>query len=110
MDLLKIGDFLIKNILEGIGNALSYVIDAVTRVVDGFKMLFDGDILGGLGEIFGGLFDFILAIPKAILETVGNILSPLASAVGEFFTNLYNDIVSYVTDVVTGIGDWFICH
>ena len=106
--LLKIGDFLIKNILEGIGNALSYVIDAVTRVVDGFKMLFDGDILGGLGEIFGGLFDFILAIPKAVLETVGNILSPLASAVGEFFTNLYNDIVSYVTDVVTGIGDWFV--
>ena len=105
--LLSIGDFLIKNILEGIGSALKYVIDAVTRVVDGFKMLFDGDIMGGLNEIFGGLFDFILAIPKAVLETVTSILTPLATAVGEFFTKLYNDIVQYITDVVTGIGDWF---
>ena len=106
--LLKIGDFLIKEILEGIGNALSYVIGAITRVVDGFIMLFDGDILGGLNEIFGGFFDFILAIPKALLDTVTSILSPLATAVGEFFTNLYNDIVTYVTDVITGIKNWFI--
>ena len=40
--LLMVGDFLIKNLLEGIGSVLKYVIDAVTRVVDGFKMLFDG--------------------------------------------------------------------
>ena len=106
--LIMIGDFLIKNILEGIGGALTYVIEAITRVVDGFIMLFDGDILGGLNEIFGGIFDFVLAIPKAILETVINILTPLATAVGEFFTNLYNDIISYVNDVVTKIGDWFI--
>jgi len=106
--LLKVGDFLIKNLLEGIGSVLEYVIDAVTRVVDGFKMLFDGDILGGLSEIFGGVFDFILAIPKAILETVINILTPLATAVGGFFTQLYDDIVLYVTDVVKGIGDWFV--
>ena len=43
--LLMIGDFLIKNILEGIGSALEYVIGAITRVVDGFIMLFDGDII-----------------------------------------------------------------
>jgi len=106
--LLMVGDFLIKNILEGLGSVLKYIIDAVTKVIDGFKMLFDGDILGGLSKIFGGVFDFVLAIPKAILETVTNILSPLAKAVGEFFTNLYNDIVTYVTDVITSIGDWFI--
>ena len=32
----------------------------------------------------------------------------MATAVGEFFTNLYNDIVTYVTDVITGIKNWFI--
>tara|TARA_Y100001935_G_C17293288_1_gene504684 strand:- start:359 stop:2101 length:1743 start_codon:yes stop_codon:yes gene_type:complete len=106
--LIKIGDFLIKNILEGIGNALEYVIGAVTRVVDGFMMLFDGDIIGGLKEIFGGLFDFILAIPKAVLETVTNILSPLATAVGDFFKQLYDDIVIYVTDTITNIKNFFI--
>ena len=106
--LIKIGDFLIKNLLEGIGKALEYVIGAVTRVVEGFVMLFNGDIIGGLKEIFGGLFDFVLAIPKAVLETVTNILTPLATAVGDFFKQLYDDIVTYVTDTITNIKNFFI--
>ena len=105
--LLEVGDFLIKGLLEGIGNALKYVIDAVTRVVDGFTMLFDGDIMGGIKEIFGGLFDFVLAIPKAVLETVTTILTPLAEMVGGFFTDLYNNIVTYVTDTITNIKNFF---
>ena len=106
--LIKIGDFLIKNLLQGIGKALEYVIGAVTRVVEGFVMLFNGDIIGGLKEIFGGLFDFVLAIPKAVLETVTNILTPLATAVGDFFKQLYDDIVLYVTDTITNIKNFFI--
>ena len=106
--LLEVGDFLIKGLLEGIGNALKYVIDAVTRVVDGFTMLFDGDIMGGIKEIFGGLFDFVLAIPKAVLETVTTILTPLAEMVGGFFTDLYNNIVTYVTDTITNIKNFFL--
>ena len=33
-------------------------------------MLFEGDIMGGLKTIFQGVFDFLLAIPKAIFNTV----------------------------------------
>ena len=69
-----IGDFLIKNLLEGIGNALSNLFTALGDVIDGFIMLFNGDIIGGLKKIFGGFFDFMLAIFKAVLDTVINIL------------------------------------
>jgi len=71
-------------------------------------MLFDGDILGGLSKIFGGIFDFVLAFPKAILDTVVDLLTPLAAAVGDFFKQLYDDIVLYVTDTITNIKNFFI--
>ena len=103
-----IGDFLIKNILEGIGKALSNLFTSLGDIIDGFIMLFNGDIIGGLKKIFGGFFDFILAIPKAVLDTVINILTPLAKMVGDFFTELYNNIVNYVTETITAIGDWFV--
>ena len=106
--LIKIGDFLIKNLLEGIGKALEYVIDSIMKVTDGFIKLFNGDIIGGLKDIFGGLFDFIIAIPKAMLEQAFKVLSPLATAVGDFFKQLYDDIVTYVNDTITNIGNFFI--
>jgi len=101
--LKKLGDFLIKTLLENLGGLLENVIDSIMRVVDGFKMLFEGDILGGLNEIFGGIFDFVLAFPKAILDTITDIISPLATAVGDFFTQLYNDVVKYVSDTIENI-------
>jgi len=108
MDFLKdVGDFLIKNLLEGVGRALSFVIDAVTKVVDGFTQMFNGDILGGLASIFGGIFDFIIAIPKAMFIQVIKILSPLAKAVGDFFVDIYDGIVKSINDTVQGIKDWF---
>jgi len=108
MKFLKdVGDFLIKNLLEGVGRALSFVIDAVTKVVDGFTQMFNGDILGGLATIFGGIFDFIIAIPKAMFMQVIKILSPLAKAVGDFFVDIYDGIVKSINDTIQGIKDWF---
>ena len=105
--LKDVGDFLIKNLLEGVGRALSFVIDAVTKVVDGFTQMFNGDILGGLATIFGGIFDFIIAIPKAMFMQVIKILSPLAKAVGDFFVDIYDGIVKSINDTIQGIKDWF---
>ena len=106
--LIKIGDFFIKTLLENIGGLMENIIDSVTQVVDGFIKLFSGDIIGGLKDIFGGLFDFVLAFPKAILDTVVDLLSPLATAVGDFFKQLYDNIVTYVKDTITNIGNFFI--
>ena len=106
--LIKIGDFFIKTLLENVGKLFENIIESVTKVVDGFIKLFSGDIIGGLKDIFGGLFDFVLAFPKAILDTVVDLLSPLASAVGDFFKQLYDDIVKYVTDTITNIKNFFI--
>ena len=106
--LIKIGDFFIKTILENLGGLIENVIDSVTQVVDGFIKLFNGDIIGGLKDIFGGFFDFVLAIPKAILNTVIDLWSPLASAVGDFFKQIYDNIITYVSDTITNIGNFFI--
>jgi len=106
--LIKIGDFLIKNLLESIGKALEYVIDAVVRVVDGFIKIFNGDIIGGLKDIFGGIFDFIIAIPKATLEQIVKILTPLAGEIKKFFTDIYDSIVLYITETIDKIGQFFI--
>ena len=106
--LIKIGDFLIKNLLESIGKALEYVIDAVVKVVDGFIKIFNGDIIGGLKDIFGGIFDFIIAIPKATLEQIVKILTPLAGEIKKFFTDIYDSIVLYITETIDKIGQFFI--
>jgi len=106
--LIKIGDFFIKTLLENVGKLFENIIDSVTQVVDGFIKLFSGDIIGGLKDIFGGLFDFVLAFPKAILDTVIDLLSPLATAVGDFFKQMYDNIVTYVSDTITNIGNFFI--
>jgi hypothetical protein len=105
--LKKVGDFLIKTLLENIGGLLENVIDSITTIIDGFTMLFEGDIMGGLKTIFQGVFDFLLAIPKAIFNTVTDILSPIVGSVMTFFKDLYDSIVLYVTDLVTSIGNWF---
>ena len=105
--LMKLGDFLIKELIAGIGKAFEYLFGGVERLIDGFKKLFDGDIIGGLKDIFGGLFDMLLAVPKAVIGVVGNILSPLAEAIGNFFSQLYTDIETYITNTITGISDWF---
>jgi len=105
--LTKVGDFLIKTLLKNIGGLLENVIDSITTVIDGFTLLFDGDIMGGLKLIFQGIFDFLLAIPKAIFNTVTDILSPIVGTVMTFFKDLYDSVVLYVTDLVTSIGNWF---
>jgi len=92
---------------ENIGGLLTNVIDSITTVIDGFTLLFDGDIMGGLKLIFQGIFDFLLAIPKAIFNTVTDILSPIVGTVMTFFKDLYDSVVLYVTDLVTSIGNWF---
>ena len=106
--LIKIGDFFIKTLLENIGKLFENIIESVTQVVEGFIKLFSGDIIGGLKDIFGGLFDFVLAFPKAILDTVVDLLSPLATAVGDFFKQMYDNIITYVNDTITNIGNFFI--
>ena len=106
--LMTVADFLIKEILEGLGAAFTGFFEGISRFINGFKLLFEGDILGGLNEILGGLLDTILNPIQAIIDTAARILEPITSAVSEFFTTLYNDIVTYVTNVVDSIGNWFV--
>ena len=108
--LIRVGDFLIKSLLGGIGSALELVVDSVTGIVEGFKMIFEGDILGGLNRMFGmdGLLGFLLELPKKIFDKTVEFLGGLAEAIGIDFKALYDNIVTYVSDTITNIGNFFI--
>ena len=111
IDFLKrVGDFLIKQLLEGVGGALTLVVTAVEGVIDGFKMIFEGDVLGGLNKMFGmeGLLGFLLELPKKIFDKTVEFLGGLAEAMGIDFKALYDNIVLYVTDTITNIKNFFI--
>lgn len=112
IDFLKrVGDFLIKSLLEGIGGALELVIEAVDGVVEGFKMIFEGDILGGLNRMFGleeGLLGFLLDLPKKIFDKTVEFLGGLAEAMGIDFKALYDNIALYVSDTIAEIKQFFI--
>lgn len=107
----RVGDFLIKSLLGGIGDALELVVTAVEGVIDGFKMIFEGDILGGLNRMFGleeGLLGFLLDLPKKIFDKTVEFLGGLAEAMGIDFKALYDNIALYVTDTITNIKNFFI--
>ena len=65
--LMAIGDFLIKGIIKGIGEALSFVFGTIEKFIDGFKKLFSGDILeGSIDNIFEGILR--LCVCSAIID------------------------------------------
>ena len=109
--LKDVGDFLIKQLLEGVGGALKLVVTAVEGVIDGFKLIFEGDVLGGLNRMFGleeGLLGFLLDLPKKIFDKSVEFLGGLAEAMGIDFAALYTNIETYVTDTITNIKQFFI--
>ena len=105
--LFKIGDFLIKGIIEGIGGILGGFIDGITNVIDGFKKLFDGDIIAGINQIFDGIFGFILAIPIEILKFIGTSLQALAGMIEPWWNNLVLGVTTWVSSAFDSVIGWF---
>ena len=105
--LMAIGDFLIKGIIKGIGEALSFVFVTVEKFIDGFKKLFSGDILGGINDIFEGIVRAVFAIPLMIINFLKPLFMDLVNLISEPWNKMVNAIHEYVGNLFTGIKDFF---
>ena len=105
--LMAIGDFLIKGIIKGIGEALSFVFGTVEKFIDGFKKLFSGDILGGINDIFEGIVRAVFAIPLMIINFLKPLFMDLVNLISEPWNKMVNAIHEYVGNLFTGIKDFF---
>lgn len=105
--IMKIGDFLIKGIIKGIGEALSFVFGTVEKFIDGFKKLFSGDILGGINDIFEGIVRAIFAIPLMIVNFLKPLFMDLVNMIAEPWNNMVNAVHEYIGNIFTSITDFF---
>ena len=105
--ILKIGDFLIKTVIEGIGSVLEGLINDVTMFIEGFKKLFSGDIIGGLKDIFGGILRFIFAIPIAIFRFAETAIKNLVTAIEPWWNNLVLGVTTWVSSAFDSVIGWF---
>jgi len=104
---MAIGDFLIKGILQGIGQALSFVIGIVETFIDGFTKLFTGDIIGGLSDIFFGIVKTILAVPLMIVNFLTPLFKNIVGLMAEPWDNMVNSIHTFFGNLFTSIGEMF---
>ena len=105
--IMKIGDFLIKGIIKGIGEALSFVFGTVEKFIDGFKKLFSGDILGGINDIFEGIVRAVFAIPLMIVNFLKPLFMDLVNLISEPWNNMVNAVHEYIGNIFTSISDFF---
>lgn len=110
IDVLKqFGDFLMKGIIEGIGEALSFVLGTVEKFIDGFKKLFSKDtFFEGLNDIFEGIVRTILAVPLMIVNFLKPLFLDLVDMIAEPWDNMVINVNQYISDTFTAIKDYFI--
>jgi len=98
---------LIKGIIEGIGQAISFVIGTVETFIDGFTKLFSGDIIGGLSDIFEGIVRAILTVPLMIVNFLTPLFKNIVGLMAEPWDNMVNSIHTFFGNLFTSIGEMF---
>ena len=101
----RIGEEL-KTFFDTVSDIVSGVIDIIKGIIDVITGIIDGDmtkIIEGFSSIFNGVLEIVVAIFKALLNSIINIL-----------TNIWNTIISTfqsawdgITNILGGAGDWF---
>lgn len=108
-----IGTFLINvlfDIFAMFGDIINSIIDVVTGIVDlvsGIFKFISGDfkggfeaIKGGLGKILGGLLDFIISIPKAVINMIVDFGKLIIDGIKGILMSIIDGIKSIGTSIV----------
>ena len=106
--LMQIGDFLMKGIIEGIGEAISFLLGTVEKFIDGITKIFEGDIMGGLNDIFEGIVRTILAVPLTIINFLKPLFLDIIDYIAEPWNNMVTNVNQYISDTFTAIKDYFV--
>ena len=99
--LVKGFDFLIKNIIGGIGRIIAGIIEDITPLFTGISKMIEGDILGGLKMIGEGIFNVIMFIPRAIAR----FFEPVLADIESFVVDKFNSAVGFVKNIFTSVVD-----
>ena len=105
--LMMVGDFLIKGIIEGIGQAILFVIGIVEGFIDGFKKLFSVDFMDGLSQIFESILKVIFAVPLMIVNFLTPLFKNIVGLMAEPWDNMVNSIHTFFGNLFTSIGEMF---
>jgi hypothetical protein len=106
--LKQIGDFLMKGIIEGIGEAITFLLGTVELFIDGITKIFEGDVMGGLNDIFEGIVRTILAVPLTIINFLKPLFLDIIDYIAEPWNNMVTNVNQYISDTFTAISDYFV--
>jgi len=106
--LMQIGDFLMKGIIKGIGEVITFLIGTVEKFIDGITKIFEGDIMGGLNDIFEGIVRTILAVPLTIINFLKPLFLDIIDYISEPWNNMVTNVNQYISDTFTAIKDYFV--
>ena len=106
--LMQIGDFLMKGIIKGIGEVITFLIGTVEKFIDGITKIFEGDIMGGLNDIFEGIVRTILAVPLTIINFLKPLFLDIIDYIAEPWNNMVTNVNQYISDTFTAIKDYFV--
>ena len=97
-----------KGIIEGIGEAITFLLGTVELFIDGITKIFEGDVMGGLNDIFEGIVRTILAVPLTIINFLKPLFLDIIDYIAEPWNNMVTNVNQYISDTFTAISDYFV--
>lgn len=106
--LFKLGDFLIKGIIDGLGQAISFLVSIPVNFVNGIKKLFTGDFVGGVEDLFKSIASIIFAVPLLIVNFLGGFGKSIIDKLEEPFQKIREAVRQSFVDAFDFVKQKFI--
>ena len=106
--LFKLGDFLIKGIIDGLGQAISFLVSIPVNFVEGIKKIFTGDFVEGVEQLFKSIASVIFAVPLLIVNFLGGFGKSIIDKLEEPFQKIRDAVRQSFIDAFDFVKQKFI--